>query len=66
MLILRPMPSLILGNSDEDTLEPNPQVTDFGAWFSGILNYAPSAYAEMERFLKRRKREIWLSLLLLG
>jgi hypothetical protein len=47
------MPSLILGNSDEDTLEPNPQVTDFSGWFSGVLNYAASAYAEMERFLKQ-------------
>ena len=33
MLILRPIPSLITGDSDSETLEPNPQVTDFGAWF---------------------------------
>jgi predicted ATP-binding protein involved in virulence len=33
MMILRPMPSLISGESDEETLEPNPQLTDFGAWF---------------------------------
>jgi hypothetical protein len=35
MLILRPVPSLILGDSKEETLEPNLPVTDFGAWFSG-------------------------------
>jgi len=44
MLILRPIPRLILGDSDQETLQPNPQVTDFGAWFSGLLAYAPAAY----------------------
>jgi hypothetical protein len=53
MLILRPMPSLILGDSKEETLEPNPQVTDFGAWFSGLLAYAPSAYTEIDGYLKQ-------------
>ena len=53
MLILRPMPSLILGNSRQETLEPNAQVTDFGAWFSGLLAYAPSAYAEIDSYLKQ-------------
>jgi hypothetical protein len=33
MLILRPMPSLIGGESSEETLAPNPEVTDYGAWF---------------------------------
>lgn len=53
MLILRPMPGLISGDSKEETLEPNLQVTDFGAWFSGILAYAPSAYAEIDGYLKQ-------------
>jgi len=53
MMILRPMPSLISGESDEETLEPNPQLTDFGAWFSGLLAYAPSAYAEIDSYLKQ-------------
>jgi predicted ATPase len=52
MLILRPMPSLILGDSKEDTTLPNPQVTDFGAWFSGLLAYAPSAYTKIADYLK--------------
>ncbi|MGC2745523.1 MAG: ATP-binding protein, partial [Candidatus Angelobacter sp.] len=37
MLVLRPMPSLIRGDSKDETLEPNSQVTNFGAWFSGLL-----------------------------
>ncbi len=53
MLILRPMPGLIVGNSEGETLEPNTQVTDFGAWFSGLLAYAPSAYAEIDSYLKQ-------------
>jgi predicted ATPase len=53
MLILRPLPSLILGESTEETLEPNAQITDFGAWFSGLLAYAPSAYAEIDTYLRQ-------------
>lgn len=53
MLILRPIPSLILGTSDQETLQPCAQVTDFGAWFSGLLAYAPSAYAEIDQYLKQ-------------
>ena len=53
MLILRPMPSLIRGDSEQETLEPNPQVTDFGAWFSGLLAYAPSAYTKIDEYLKQ-------------
>ena len=53
MLILRPMPSLILGDSDQETLQPNPQVTNFGAWFSGLLADAPSAYAKIADYLRQ-------------
>jgi predicted ATPase len=53
MMILRPMPSLISGDSNEETLEPNPQLTDFGAWFSGLVAHAPSAYAEIDNYLKQ-------------
>jgi len=53
MLILRPAPGLITGDSDHESLEPNLQVTDFGAWFSGLLAYAPAAYAEIDKYLKQ-------------
>ncbi len=53
MLILRPMPGLILGDSSGETLQPNLQVTDFGAWFSGLLAFAPSAYAKVDEYLKQ-------------
>jgi predicted ATPase len=53
MLILRPVPSLILGGSEQETLQPNPQVTDFAAWFSGLLASAPSAYTRIDEYLKQ-------------
>jgi predicted ATPase len=52
MLILRPIPALIVGDSNRETLEPNLQVTDFGAWFSGILANTPAAYAKVDEYLK--------------
>ena len=53
MLILRPIPSLITGDSDRETLEPNLQVTDFGAWFAGLVAYAPAAYGKIDEYLKQ-------------
>ncbi len=53
MLILRPIPSLILGDSKAETLEPNSQVTDFGAWFSGLVAYSPAVYSEIDQYLKQ-------------
>ena len=53
MLILRPVPSLINGNSTEETLEPDLPVRDFGAWFAGLLAHAPSAYSRIDEYLKQ-------------
>jgi hypothetical protein len=53
MLILRPLPSLIRGNSTHETLEPNLQVTDFGAWFSGLLAYTPASYSKIDEYLRQ-------------
>jgi predicted ATPase len=53
MLILQPIPSLISGDSKEETLEPNRQVTNFGAWFTGLLAYVPSAYTKIYENLKQ-------------
>jgi len=53
MLILRPIPSLIDGDSELETLEPKPDVTNFGGWFSGLLAHTPAAYAEIDAYLKQ-------------
>lgn len=53
MLILRPTPSLIQGESKEETLQPNVEVTNFAAWLAGVLAHAPSAYGKMDQYLKQ-------------
>jgi predicted ATPase len=52
-LILRPAPSDIEGNSEQETLRPTKEGKDFGAWFSGLLAYAPAAYAKIDDYLKQ-------------
>jgi len=53
MLILKPIPSLISGDSQDDTLFPSVDVSDFGAWFSGLLAEAPSAYTKIDEYLRQ-------------
>ena len=53
ILVLRPIPSLIRGDSEEGTLQPNRQVTDLGAWFTGLLALAPFAYAKIDEYLRQ-------------
>jgi predicted ATPase len=53
MPILRPTPGSIIGDSNQETLEPNPQVTNFGAWFSGLVAYAPAAYSKIDDYLRQ-------------
>jgi predicted ATPase len=53
MLILRPQPSLIRGDSEQETLQPNAQVTNLGAWFSGLIASAPSVYTKIDEYLKQ-------------
>lgn len=53
MLILRPMPSIIRGGSDRETLLPLPHVTNFASWFSGLLAHAPSSYTMIDEYLKQ-------------
>jgi len=58
MLILRPVPVLIDGESKDVTLEPNAQLTDFGAWWSGLLAHAPSAYSTIDEYMKQLMPDI--------
>ena len=44
ILIIRPIPSLSVGESREGTLFPDPSVRNFGEWFSGLVRQAPKAY----------------------
>jgi predicted ATPase len=52
MLILAPVPSLVNGESSDETLTPNKTMVDFGDWFAGLLSYAPAAYSKIDAALK--------------
>lgn len=53
MLILRPLPSLILGDSTEETLEPKADLSNFAAWFCALTVHYPAAYAKIDEYLKQ-------------
>ncbi len=52
LIILQPIPRLITGDSETETLRPSPHATNFGDWFSGVLAHAPAAYAQIDAFLR--------------
>ena len=52
ILILSPVPGLIMGDSNDETLLPERTLSNFSAWFSGVLAYAPAAYATIDNYLK--------------
>jgi len=51
-LIIRPMPSLMRGDSESETLRPNTPVTNFGAWYSGLSAFSMSSVMKIYEYLK--------------
>ena len=51
-LILSPIPSLMNGYSDDETLFPVRNASNFGDWIAGILSQYPAAYTEIFAYLK--------------
>lgn len=52
MIILAPIPSLMNGESNGETLEPKRNGSNFGEWFSGLLSRYPAAYKEVDSYLQ--------------
>jgi ABC-type cobalamin/Fe3+-siderophores transport system ATPase subunit len=52
MVILAPIPSLMNGESNGETLEPKQDGSNFGEWFSGLLSRYPAAYREIDKYLQ--------------
>jgi len=52
MMILAPIPSLMTGDSDGETLEPKRDGSNFGEWFSGLLSRYPAAYTQVDKYLR--------------
>ena len=51
-IILAPIPSLMTGDSNGETLEPKRDGSNFGEWFSGLLSRYPAAYTQAYRYLQ--------------
>ncbi|WP_293153240.1 MULTISPECIES: AAA family ATPase [unclassified Microcoleus] len=51
-IILAPIPSLMTGDSNGETLEPKRDGSNFGEWFSGLLSRYPAAYTQAYRHLQ--------------
>ncbi|MDM8556442.1 AAA family ATPase [Desulfococcaceae bacterium HSG7] len=52
MIILSPIPSLMEGESKDETLEPERNGKNFGDWFSGLLVRYPAAYMDVDKYLR--------------
>ncbi len=58
-LLLRPVPSLISGDSEGtlvrkgQSLQPEPTVINLGEWFTDVMTLAPAAYSRVESYLKQ-------------
>ncbi len=51
-IILAPIPSLITGDSNGETLEPKRDGSNFGEWISGLLSRYPAAYTQVDKYLR--------------
>jgi len=52
MIILAPIPSLMTGDSNGETLEPKRDGSNFGEWVSGLLSRYPAAYTQVDKYLR--------------
>jgi predicted ATPase len=52
MLLLAPIPALMQGESEGETLLPDRNVTRFGEWLAGLLAHSPAAYASIDTYLR--------------
>jgi predicted ATPase len=52
MIILAPIPSLMTGESNGETLEPKREGSNIGEWFSGLLGRYPAAYTQVDQYLR--------------
>lgn len=52
-IILAPIPSLITGQSNGETLEPKRDGSNLGEWLSGLLGRYPAAYTTITEYLRQ-------------
>lgn len=52
MILLTPVPILMKGESDKESLDPDRTCYNFGNWISGVLGQNPAAYTQIDKFLR--------------
>lgn len=52
LIVLAPIPPLINGASNTETLEIEKKCSNFGDWFSGLLSRYPAAYTQIDKYLR--------------
>ncbi|GAB4299309.1 MAG: hypothetical protein Fur0025_38120 [Oscillatoriaceae cyanobacterium] len=52
ILILAPIPTLITGASQGETLDIKKDASNFGEWISGLLSRYPAAYTQIDKYLR--------------
>jgi predicted ATPase len=51
VVVLRPVPSIMRGESDKKTFIPKSSTENFGEWFTGTLSTNPASYGPFSKFL---------------
>jgi len=51
-IILAPIPGLMIGDSEGESLEPKRDASNFGEWVSGLLSRYPAAYTQIDKYLR--------------
>ena len=52
-VILSPIPQLMTGESEGETLEPKSDGSNFAEWFAGLLSRTPAAYTQITDYLRQ-------------
>ena len=53
MIVLDPIPSLMTGESDSESLGPRRDGSNFGEWLSGLLLRYPASYTLIDEYLRK-------------
>ena len=52
MIILSPVPSMINGESQGESLEPSRSGSNLGEWITGLLSRYPAAYGKLDQYIR--------------
>jgi len=53
MIILSPVPMMMTGESNGETLQPERNGANFGEWISGLFSRYPAAYMQVDKYLRK-------------